>query len=252
MRLPRSCCVTVALALALSQQAGASLIYAVTGGAGGLPGAVHAIDPDAHTVTTVLDFTGAHDISAGPEDNTLYLIATGFQQPLYRYVIGSPTPVLIGGNVIGNSLGEGRDGFIYMGGGGFGRVDPSTGVVTVLNPFLFFAGDIATSPEGITYGVLGSGALVSIDRGTGLETPIGQLSTSFYGLAFTLDGRMWGVSGAVLYRIDPTTAAFTPEFDTQLAILDLGSEPVPSPSSAALLLAMATWGVGRRRRSHAN
>ena len=142
------------------------------------------------------------------------------------------------------AFGEGGDGFWYANGGPAAPRDLYRMLPEDPGFPLRYVGtgarameDIATSPEGTTFGV-GEGWVFTIDRETGDQTDLFALGYESKGLGFTNEGKMLAADGRSLYEVDPSTgeSAFWNEFDWN--IVDLGSESgeptaIESPMGAA-------------------
>ncbi len=204
---------------------------------------VYRIDVAAQTVTALsptLPFSG---LTIGTIDpGGIYLLNMAFSDiNLYRYTPGVGT-TLVGQLGIDNSqnflgISEGRDGFLY---GAYGaslvRIDPLDpfGDTALLGPeegdgANFYSGDIAADPAtGIMYGNVSTGThtFVTVDKTTGVQTPIGSSLFYGFGLAFARDGRLYASLGnnGALYEIDPMTGSFTFVMNTVAGMADLASE----------------------------
>jgi hypothetical protein len=236
-----------------SPQASADVIYGIDNGG------IYAIDVDAHTVTLQYGlgpfFSPGWNLAVATAPETLY-----FQNQtgeLYQYEIGASWPIPLTGTPLPSTnthyaLGEDGDGHLYLAGqNDFGRVDLNPVQYTSIAASPQFAGDIATSPAGITYGSLQTQHLVQIDTATGQQTQIGLMAARMWGLAFTRDGRMWATNtGGTIYRVDPLTGTSTVVFNSGREFLDLASQPVPSPGGTALLISSFVL-TRRLRRSEA-
>jgi hypothetical protein len=221
-----------------------------------------SIDVDTHEVAQIFQMPAtvqAFNISAGPDAGALYVLGNTLPygtHHLHRYDLATSTLTHIGASPVAVALGEGRDGYLYFGGATFGRIDPSTGQPTILNPSLRFSGDIATGFSGITLGILSrsgptgpTSVLAQLNRQTGEAVDIGQMPVVMYGLAYTLDGRLWSSDTAGrIYQVNPNTAECSLAFATGYDLLDLASEPVPAPGCWWAFAGCALGACRRHRR----
>lgn len=240
----------IALLFSWSTVQGRGLVYIASSSG------LHSVNVDTGVVSAVsAEAGGLFNISAGDLPGLLYATTSGTGGVLtFELGVGWGSAP---GLVSGNAFGEGRDGYLYVGGStDFRRLNPVTGeVVMVTSSIIPFAGDIATSPAGVTYGSLRFGAFAVIDRQTGEQTIVGSTPSELWGLAFTRDGRLWGMDQAGrFFRVDPSTGEATEVFQlTGLGTVnDLASEPspVPGPSSMSLIvLGAGIAQLGRRRRN---
>lgn len=87
--------------------------------------------------------------------------------------------------------------------GKLGKVDVSTGAVTLVGTMGAVMTDIAFDPSGHLYGIT-FGALYSIDAATAATTFIGNLGTSLNSLVFSSIGTLYGANSS-LYTINTAT-----------------------------------------------
>jgi len=247
--------------------ASASVIYAVAGDyIGATPTTLYEIDPDAQSINILEQFDpGASglgvmgSIGEGANIGELFVgFATSPTTSLLRsYSIsggsftdvgaGEPAPIVgIGGTYFG------AGGFILGGGTDFYSIDPISGVSTLVGTSDYaVAGDLAQHPTtGTLYAATANPFLVTVDPSDGSMVSLGALSSYMVGLAFTQDGRLWGLSsGDQLFEIDPSDGSTTFTMNLVGGSFDLASEVglVPEPS-IALLLGFGLFGLGASRR----
>ena len=91
--------------------------------------------------------------------------------------------------------------------GRLGKVDVSTGVVTIVGNMGVVMTDIAFDPFGNLFGI-GAGKLYSINSGNAAVTVIGSLGATVNSLVFSADGTLYAANN-LLYTVNTTTGAAT-------------------------------------------
>ena len=208
-------------------------------------------------------------ISAGPAANTIYMSLIGGQ--LATFDVTSKAVAVVGGAGLGGAaLGEGRDGFLYMGlNSDLMRITPATGSSVLLGSGAYsYAGDLAVNPLNSTllYGtVLGPNNdvwLATVDRNDGAQTLIGDTGitspNSVWGIGFSADGTLYAggpdLTAGAIWSLDLSTGAATLQTALPFAPYDMATQPLlvsetPEPTSLTLIgLGMAGMGLCRKRR----
>lgn len=222
----------------------------------------------ANSKTLVHAATGIGSISAGPAASTLYFTrdVTPSEFYLESLDLGSGAVGSIAGGTnafdyaSAAALGEGRDGSLYRGTSQFSfRVDPTTGAIPeqFAHPGTFYTGDLAVDPTtGLAYGAMelasaptpNSVRLVTLDFSgsttiqvfgqpfteAGVQV-VGTLAERLLGLAFTLDGQLWGATTsslgsnglATIWSIDKTTGAMSAVHRLDHNVYDMATTPYP-------------------------
>lgn len=214
-------------------------------------GAIYAYDAAnaySETLVAAAATTRAFSMSSGPAANTLYIQQDDGDLLTYNVVTHATT--YIGGNVLGNAFGEGRDGSLYSGTqfGGFYKVNPSNGVSMAAGGSPYgYAGDLAVDPTdlGSMYAAISYSnavALARVDKSNGMHTIIGSFGlgsgASIFGLGFSLDSTLYATgptaAGGGIYTVDKTTGAalhvrslsYTP-YDMATQPFDVSESEVP-------------------------
>ena len=91
--------------------------------------------------------------------------------------------------------------------GRLGKVDVSTGAVTIVGSMGVVMADIAFDPFGHLFGIAG-GKLYSINSGNAAVTVIGSLGATVNSLVFSSDGTLYAANN-LLYTVSTTTGAAT-------------------------------------------
>jgi len=215
-------------------------------------------------------FSGAYSMSSGPAANTLYITASNWSADLPTYnllTLDLTTGVVheVGGDVSGNALGEGRDGWLYEGRGAeLHRVNPLNGATILVGAGANgYAGDLAVDPTNIEnmYGAVNvygttpinfyydtDGTLIFteyeflgthlalVDRHTGAQTLIGNFgltaNDSIWGLGFSLDGTLYatgpssaGGETSAIFTINKLTGAATVVRGLDYYAYDMATQP---------------------------
>jgi len=260
-------CVSIFVLTFWFTPASASVIYAVAGDyTGAVPTRLYEIDPDAQTTNILEEFDpvasglgvmGSIGVGANPGELFVGFATSTTTSLLRSYSIsggsfsdvgaGEPAPIVgIGGTYFG------AGGFILGGGNDFYSIDPISGVSTVVGTSPYpFAGDLAQDPtSGTLYAATSNPLLVTVDPSDASMASLGALSDFMIGLAFTQDGRLWGLSSAnQLFEIDPSDGSTTFSMNLLGGSFDLASEIalIPEPSTALLLgFGLLALGAGRR------
>lgn len=247
----------------------ADILYASTGGINGAGGGlIYRIDTVAQTAAQVgdtgFDRVGGLDFDAG---GTLYCVAGGSAGPgtLMTFDLGSGLTSVIGSI---NGM-QGVDAIAFDGagtlwGGGWNgsngdlvTIDPSTGDILTATGMsgsgnAFVAG-LAFGPGGTLYGSRGNAGgraddIVTIDTGSGVQTPLGAMEFVISDLAYGLSGTLYGSgTDGSLYSINPVTGEKTFLFHTGISQLSGLTSVIPAPGSISLL-ALGALACRRRRQ----
>ncbi|MCO6436718.1 MAG: hypothetical protein J5J06_06485 [Phycisphaerae bacterium] len=213
-------------------------IYAIKNG-----GELYEIDPDAATTTNVGSVPGGYAIAPGPTPNSLYVTTASGILTIFDVVSGLGSSVGPGALPLGIS--EGRDGWLYsIDFADLYRTNPGTGASTFIGSGAnVYAGDIAANECGDLFGVPW-GNLVRVDKISGAQTVVGFNGMVFWGLAFSLDGRLWAAEPyGQLFQLDPDTGAVIDSpMNLGFTPLDMASQPYkPCHECARPPLSLREW-----------
>ncbi|MEJ2436961.1 MAG: Ig-like domain-containing protein, partial [Sulfurovaceae bacterium] len=170
----------------------------------------HDADGDSFSVTGVLaGSTMSASGSVGAEIQGTYGTLVMQADGSYTYTLDKS---LTAGAK--NAYEEASDRVFYYvdNGGNIGTVDPENGATTVIGYSGHTFYDIAITPNGTLYGIMGNGDLYSINTSTATSTSIGTANVSgeIRGLVSDSDGTLYALTYyGDLYTIDATTGAAT-------------------------------------------
>lgn len=250
----------------MSAAAGGVIAGVLCTWAGAAPSYIYAVDEDhialidVNAKTFVVKNAAVQAWNIAPGTNLNNPLVESMTS-LYRYNFNANTAALIAANVVpienqipANSFGEGSDGRLYVGNEkSLYRVNPITGAHNfVANTPMAFDGDIATvftAGGARTFATAGNN-LVELNVATGGMNILKALNNVGFGLAATADGRLFTHTFNEVYEINLTTYETTliVKVDGMNSFTDMGSEIVPAPGAAALLLGgWCVAGVRRKR-----
>ncbi len=170
----------------------------------------HDADGDSFSVTGVLaGSTMSASGSVGAEIQGTYGTLVMQADGSYTYTLDKS---LTAGAK--NAYEEASDRVFYYvdNGGNIGTVDPETGATTVIGYSGHTFYDIAITPNGTLYGIMGNGEFYNINTSTASSTYIGTANVSgeIRGLVSDSDGTLYALTYyGDLYTIDATTGAAT-------------------------------------------
>ena len=170
----------------------------------------HDADGDSFSVTGVLaGSTMSASGSVGAEIQGTYGTLVMQADGSYTYTLN--TSLTAGAK---NAYEEASDRVFYYvdNGGHIGTVDPENGATTVIGYSGHTFYDIAITPNGTLYGIMGNGEFYNINTSTASSTYIGTANVSgeIRGLVSDSDGTLYALTYyGNLYTIDATTGAAT-------------------------------------------
>jgi hypothetical protein len=232
------------------------LIYATTA-----DGGLFAIDVDNGLALTTLrpDSSGYNAQSVAPGDTANSLYVQKNDGVIDRFDLTLKTSEPTGGRSRGYAFGEGLDGSWYINRtaeNSLDRFDPGGSATPSFMGYgaQDYDGDLATANDGQMWGTTRDKFIVHVNKSNGSQTIVASYTTtippgpnptlpSFWGLAFTTDGRLFGGSPTGhIYQISLIDGT-----QTYVGFVDLGINDLASERAAPCQLPQGTQDICYQR-----